>query len=134
VKATFDERFAAAIEKHRRTPFRWGVSDCVTLALDAVHARTGKWLVKRTWKSEAGARAALAVMGFADVEEAVAAHLTEIPVIQSRRADIGIVESELGKACVVCIGDRWFGKSPQGPLLLPLRFPRRAFRAWARAG
>lgn len=129
---TFDQRFFAAIEKHRRQPFAWGKSDCVVLALDAIAARTGRRrLVKPTWRTEKAARAALAAAGFADVEQAVAAHLEEIPVLMAGRGDIGIVDGadDGGPVLVVNAGQAWFGKSPEGPAMLPLRAARRAFRA-----
>jgi len=125
------ERLLERIEREADAPFVWGESDCLTFALDVVHAMLPE--LKRdelpSYKDELGAARALAKLGFRDVGEALASRWQEIPPAWAHRGDLGIIQNETATTAVVFVGAYVVGKDKPGGLQqVPRSLVRRAFR------
>lgn len=85
----------------------WGRLDCLTLVRDMVVALTGAdaALWPSGWTDEASARRIMALHGFRDVGEILAAILTEIPPAFARQGDVGTVASPAGPAGCIVLGE-----------------------------
>lgn len=123
----WDQALHVALEAHLAKPFEWGVSDCASMAADAVLAVTGEdvlpvraWGDRKTASQEARARGGL--------EAAVDAVLPAVGVLSAQRGDIGLWRQGLVSALVVCNGAGFIGKTVAGRL----QVPRSAVvKAWA---
>lgn len=122
------ERLMEVVDRHAAMPFAYGVSDCWTLAADAIEAMTGERPYAGVrYASKAGAARALAKRGFATVEAALAAILPDVPAAMAGRGDVGVVETPDGPAAVVCTGLYFAGKGEGGLDHVPREFVHRAF-------
>lgn len=111
----WEQALHVALESHLARPFEWGVSDCSTMAADAVLAVTGEDLLPvRDWTSrESAAEAAKARGGLAAAVNAV---LPPVGVLSAQRGDIGLWRQGLVSALVVCTGAGFVGKTVNGRL------------------
>ena len=73
----------------------------------------------------------LARLGFASVEDALAAVFPDIPLMAARRGDCGVLEQLVdGKpwlTTLIVTGDRAMGKGPRGPVIVPTLRLKRTF-------
>ncbi len=93
----------------RKLPVEYGFADCVLFAAGAVEVQTGADFAaphRGKYADEAGARAYMASLGWADVDDVVDAHLPRVDVRMRRRGDILLFEGPFGKSLGVCLG-RW---------------------------
>lgn len=106
-------RLQAVVDSHAAVPFFWGKSDCVTFALDAVHAMTRFRIYKgRKWRTEAQAKAAIEAEG--GLQKALQARLEAVPPAFARRGDLGLANFNDQLSVVVCNGVSFVGKSETG--------------------
>ncbi len=121
---------ARYIERHRDTPFEWGVHDCGIFAAGAVLVQTGCSVFPTTWKTHGEARRKIAAHGGL----AGCATLALGPAIdgwkKAGRGAIALVEIEgHGPALAVCTGATLCGPGPDKVGLLHLKL-NRALKVW----
>ena len=115
-------------------PFGWtpaahclGAPAALCIAMTGVDPMRGL----RRYSTEAGAWRQLLRLGFRDVEQALEAVFPEVPVMQARRGDCGvleqIVDGEPWRATVIVMGDRAVGRSPHGPVYVSTAALKRCF-------
>lgn len=114
-------------------PFAWGreANDCVSFALGAVEAQTGRRLRSRlpNWSTQTGARRVLARRG--GLEAAVSSVLEAIPPAFAARGDIALVRHPQtgAEALFVVEGDTLVGPDASGARRLKRTHMIRAWRA-----
>ena len=117
--------------------FAWGTHDCfLGLIVPAVIALIGEDVgvpYRGKYETEAGAKAVLKGIGFADLAEAFAAHFPEIPVAQAHIGDIAAIPTEIegdifGVGLGVVTGERITVLTPNGSATVKLLRATRAFR------
>jgi hypothetical protein len=126
------DRLIAALERHERLVFAYGMSDCMQLAMDCAEAVTGThpYPKAKRYRTIRGAAACLKRHGFGNIIEALMAAYPEIAPSLARRGDIGIAYEGNVPCAVVCEGLLFAGKPP-GTIGLA-RVPRtRVERAFA---
>jgi hypothetical protein len=101
----WERAFVEEMNRHLAVRFRWGVSDCLTVAADLCEAMTGvdpfpEGLRGSYSTAEAAARE-LARQGFEDVSKALGSVFTAIPRARARRGDCGTLTSLLDGRPVV---------------------------------
>lgn len=120
---------ADALTKAEAVPFSWQCGGCVGLAIDCAEAITGKAPLEKPVLSDAlDAKRWLKKSGHADLADAVAAHLEEIPVAFAGRGDIGIVDRDGSQTAAVCAGLYWLARSEAGLVRVSRAEIKRAFR------
>lgn len=123
----WDQAAVAVLESHLAMPFKWGETDCSTMAADVVRAVTGEDILPvRGWRDKAAAMDELRARG--GLEAAVDAVLPAVPVMMAQRFDIGLWRQGLVSALVVCTGAGFIGKTLDGRMVLPRAA---AVKAWA---
>jgi hypothetical protein len=108
------DRLIAALERHERLVFAYGVSDCMQLAMDCAEAITGAhpYPKAKRYKTKRGAASCLKRHGFSNIIEALMAAYPEIAPSLARRGDIGIASEGAVPCAVVCEGLLFAGKPP----------------------
>lgn len=132
-KIGWEKRLREVIENHAVLPSQYGVSDCYLLANDAHKALTGEnigGVRVNKYKTEVGAAKQLRKLGFNNIEEAFAAHLSDVPVMMAQRGDLGVAENENGEICAGVFTAIGFAAKPQfgGIQYLPIDKVKRAFQ------
>ena len=113
-----------------RTPFAWGVNDCVTLAADWVLEAAGVdplGDLRGQWDTAAGAARLLRDLG--GMHSAVSDRLgpaLESPKLASR-GDVAMLDLERGETLGVVVGTHAIAPGADGILLVPMS---RASAAW----
>lgn len=93
----WEDRLHAVVERHRGQPYAAGVSDCFTMAMEAVEAVTGRRpYASVRYRSDARGFAIMKKKGFADLREAVAAIFLERPRAMAMRGDIAVLDGTAG--------------------------------------
>lgn len=117
------------IAERARTPFAWKANDCVSFAAGAVHAQTGRDVLKDMglrYRTEVGAAKALARRG--GLEAAVGEVLTPIAPAMAKRGDVAGVQGPSGLMLTVIEGETLAGPGDHGVE----RWPRAAMlKAWS---
>lgn len=127
------ERLAALIEKRRNVPFAWGENDCLTFALDAIEAVTGR-RVGDEWRGRYFDENGAIACGLDCFEMILDAELAkhaflEVSVASAQRGDLALIVGDTEKACLgVIVGEAACGPGPRGLVTAPLH---RVRRAWA---
>ena len=100
-------------------PFAWGreANDCVSFALGAVEAMTGRYDLYRAmpdWTSQRGARRALNRLG--GLEAAVDGVLTPVPLAMAARGDVALVRfpGQDAEALMIVEGETLVGPGASG--------------------
>ena len=106
------EALLGFIAERSNAPFAWGSNDCVSFAVGAVHAMTGRRLRVPQWHTERGATRVLKRLG--GLEAAADSLLSRIPVARAARGDIGAVRTSRGVLLVVIVGDTVVGPDLDG--------------------
>jgi len=129
----WERGYVAVLEHHAAQPFAWRASDCLAVPAALAKAMTGVDPMRglRTYSTETGALRVLARLGFASVEDALAAVFPDVPLMAARRGDCGVLEQIVdGKAwltTLIVTGDRAMGKGPRGPVIVPTLRLKRTF-------
>ena len=126
----------AAIRAKRGEPFAWGRNDCATFACDIAEAVCGVDFagpLRGRYKSRVGAARVLksfARGGLEAAAEKIAEEhgLAEIAPLMARRGDLVLVDTDLGPALGVCVGESIASAGPDGVALMPLSAAQRAWR------
>ena len=120
----------AFMQAKHALPFDWGRhrNDCVSYALGAIEAQTGRRLLRRrNWHDEATAAEVIADMG--GLARSVTRRLRCIAPAAALRGDIGAVaHPTFGLALVVIEGATLAGPGPRGTRRLPRSM---LLRAWS---
>lgn len=120
---------ADALAAAEAVPFSWENGGCIGLAIDCVTAITGKAPIQKPKLADAlAAKRWLKKNGHADLAEAIAAQLEEIPVVFASRGDVGIVERDGNQTAAVCAGLYWTARSEAGLVRVSRAEIKRAFR------
>lgn len=118
-----------AISEADAVPFSWQDGGCIALAIDCVQAITGEMpLEKPSLTDVLDAKRWLRDNGFADLGDAIASYLDEIPVAFAGRGDIGIVDRDGFQTAAVCAGIHWVARSEAGLVRVSRGEIKRAFR------
>ena len=99
----WESRLGEYLAGHRRTPFAWGIHDCVLFAAGAVEALTGvdpAADVRGRYATAIGSKRTLTRMGYASVEALADAHLSRTNTAMAQRGDVVMADGSLG----VCVG------------------------------
>lgn len=146
----FMERLFAAVAARRGRGFQWGVHDCCLFACDVIRDAGGVDYAapfRGRYRTAAGAARSLKRFagpapgvgrrpGAPDISllEAViekiaaARQRPEVPVLRAERGDLLLIDTELGPALAVCLGETLVAAGPTGTVLRPLAAARRAWR------
>ena len=126
----------AALQAKRGEPFAWGRNDCATFACDIAEAVCGVDFadpLRGRYKTRRGA--ARVLKGFAGGGLDVAAEKIavqhgrpEVAPSMARRGDLVLIDTDLGLALGVCVGESIASAGPDGVALMPLSAARRAWR------
>ncbi|MQT13635.1 DUF6950 family protein [Segnochrobactrum spirostomi] len=115
-----------------RTPFAWGVADCVTWAADCALALTGVDPIadiRGTYTTERGAQRILVKRGWGDVAGLAASIYDEIPVAMAHAGDWTAIRRDDGVIVLgVSFGAWIIARGPDGLGRLDLTAAMRAFR------
>lgn len=125
---------AALIEKHRDTPFAWGVHDCCLWAANAVQVQTGsdpaaKW--RGTYSLRGEARALMEREFGGEIENiAGVVGWQEVSNLKARRGDIVSAKFKgYGVSLGVCLGSKAAFAGKTGLVFVPMSEIRRTWRA-----
>jgi hypothetical protein len=121
-------RYEALMAQRARTPFAWGVNDCVLFAADCTQALTGQDHAA-AHRGYASAREALVAVKAAGGLHAIATAALG-PAVSPLMAGVGdvcLVQVGRRQALGVCNGTTVLGPSPAGLVAVPLD---RAVAAW----
>jgi len=115
-----------------RTPWAWGVHDCVIFAADCILAMTGEDLAedfRGRYDNESEAWATLASIGHNDLGSLVASRLPDIEPRDAGRGDVVLMAGEQGDFIAICDGRTAVGpKAPRGINHNPMVAATRAWR------
>lgn len=120
------ERLAAYLAVRERTPFEYGVNDCVLFAAGAVEAMTGVRPALPRWRTQRQAAALLLRRG--GILEATAAVLPACPLGLAQRGDLAVCEAVDGPALLVIEGATLIGPGASGLTRWPRAAAYAAFR------
>jgi hypothetical protein len=127
----WEDRLLEEVERHGDLPFEYGVSDCITFAVDCAKAITGTDVMehRRNYENQIGAAKALRREGFNDVGDFLASEFEEIPPALAGRGDLGVIEGDEATVAVVFVGAHVVGKEqPGGVRQVSRSLVSRAFR------
>lgn len=101
---TRPERWEGMLADHIASagPFAWGTIDCVLWCADWVRQMTGTDHadgIRGTYADEAGAKVALASLGFASISDLIGHYLPETPAKKARRGDIMLHPMDIAGIC-----------------------------------
>ena len=122
---------AAEIASAQNKPFAWGSHDCGTFAAaveTAVTGETGFGDALGGYKTAIGAARKLRKIGFATIEDLVAARLVEITPSFAQRGDVVAIDTDLGPAIGVVTGADALTPGLEGLVRYPVTVARRAWR------
>lgn len=121
----------AVIAAAQLRPFEWGAHDCGTFAAAAETAITGATRfgdALGNYRTARGAARKLRRLGFASIEDLVAARLDEIERNFAQRGDVVAIDTEIGPALGVVTGQSAVSPGAAGLIHYPLAICRRAWR------
>ncbi len=124
-------RLVAAVAAAEKIPFAWGTHDCGSFAAVCEEAVTGETQfgdVLGNYKTALGAARRLKRAGFDNIEALVAARLPEVPVNFAQRGDFVVINTDIGPAIGVNLGDVAVVPGPDGLVRYPRSSVRRAWR------
>ena len=119
------------IEEWRHKKFEWGKADCALFCLYAEKAICGSsrfddFIGK--YRSAAGSARALLKIGAGDLATSVGARLREIKVLEAQRGDVALIDTPLGDALSLVIGDKVAAMGKDGLIFLPLSAAKQAWK------
>jgi hypothetical protein len=122
-------RLAGYVAARASVPFAWGSQDCVTFAVGAIEAITGKVLPLPTWRSASEALRELAARGgIAGAVDSAGMRPLLAPAL-ARRGDLLLIpQLRSDAALVVCLGHVWAGPAREGLEFGPVRAAARGWK------
>ena len=119
------------IEEWRHKKFEWGKADCALFCLYAEKAICGAsrfddFIGK--YRSAAGSAKALLKIGAGDLAASVGARLAEIEPSKAQRGDVALIDTPLGDALSLVVGDKVAAMSKDGLIFLPLNAAKKAWK------
>lgn len=133
-KPGWEHAYAAELQEQARMPFAWGKADCLTRVADLCKAMTGVNplpMAKRRYTTERGALRQMAKLGFASIEDALAAVFPDVPKAKARRGDCGVAEvrvnGEMTLSTFIVTGVTALGSDERGPVVIPTLALKRTF-------
>ncbi len=119
------------IEEWRHKKFEWGKADCALFCLYAEKAICGSsrfddFIGK--YRSAAGSARALLKIGAGDLAASVGARLREINVLEAQRGDVALIDTPLGDALSLVVGDKVAAMGKDGLIFLPLMSAKKAWK------
>ena len=127
----WEQRLAETVQRHGEAAFAWGVSDCLTLAVDALEAVTGSREPLEQYlrySTETGAARVIRSSGYTSVEDGFAVHFEDVPPALAQRGDLGVIERDGETAAGVFTGIGFAVRGKTGLLYEPITAVKRAFR------
>ena len=126
----------AALRAKRGEPFAWGRNDCATFACDIAEAVCGVDFaapLRGRYHTRLGAARGLKRVAGGGFEEATVKlaqqhNLAEIAPLMARRGDLVLIDTDIGPALGICVGESIASAGPEGVALVPLSGARRAWR------
>ena len=125
------DRLQAHIEEWRHKKFEWGKADCALFCLYAEKAICGSSRFDDfigQYRSAAGSVKALLKIGGGDLAASVGARLREIKPSEAQRGDVALIDTPLGDALSLVIGDKVAAMSKDGLVFLPLISAKKAWK------
>jgi hypothetical protein len=119
------------IEEWRHKKFEWGKADCALFCLYAEKAICGSsrfddFIGK--YRSAAGSVKALLKIGAGDLAASVGARLREINTSEAQRGDVALIDTPLGDALSLVVGDKVAAMGKDGLVFLPLSAAKKAWK------
>lgn len=119
------------IEEWRHKKFEWGKADCALFCLYAEQAMCGAsrfddFIGK--YRSAAGSVKALLKIGGGDLAASLGARLSEIEPSKAQRGDVALIDTPLGDALSLVVGDKVAAMGPDGLVFLPLSAAKKAWK------
>ena len=119
------------IEEWRHKKFEWGKADCALFCLYAEKAICGAsrfddFIGK--YRSAAGSAKALLKIGGGDLAANVGARLDEIEPYKAQRGDVALIDTPLGDALSLVVGDKVAAMGKDGLVFLPLSAAKQAWK------
>ncbi len=125
------DRLQAHIEEWRHKKFEWGKADCALFCLYAEKAICGSSRFDDfigQYRSAAGSAKALLKIGGGDLAASVGARLREIKPSEAQRGDVALIDTPLGDALSLVIGDKVAAMGKDGLIFLPLDAAKQAWK------
>ena len=125
------DRLQAHIEEWRHKKFQWGKADCALFCLYAEKAICGSSRFDDfigQYRSAAGSVKALLKIGGGDLAASVGARLREIKPSEAQRGDVALIDTPLGDALSLVVGDRVAAMGKDGLIFLPLDAAKKAWK------
>jgi len=125
------DRLQAHIEEWRHKKFEWGKADCALFCLYAEKAICGSSRFDDfigQYRSAAGSVKALLKIGGGDLAASVGARLREIKPSEAQRGDVALIDTPLGDALSLVVGDRVAAMGKDGLIFLPLDAAKQAWK------
>ena len=125
------DRLQAHIEEWRHKKFEWGKADCALFCLYAEKAICGSSRFDDfigQYHSAAGSAKALLKIGGGDLSARVGARLREIEPSEAQRGDVELIDTPLGDALSLVIGDKVAAMGKDGLIFLPLDAAKQAWK------
>jgi hypothetical protein len=125
------DRLQAHIEEWRHKKFEWGKADCALFCLYAEKAICGSSRFDDfigQYRSAAGSVKALLKIGGGDLAASVGARLREIKLSEAQRGDVALIDTPLGDALSLVVGDRVAAMGKDGLIFLPLDAAKKAWK------
>jgi hypothetical protein len=125
------DRLQAHIEEWRHKKFEWGKADCALFCLYAEKAICGSSRFDDfigQYRSAAGSVKALLKIGGGDLAASVGARLREIKPSEAQRGDVALIDTPLGDALSLVVGDRVAAMGKDGLIFLPLDAAKKAWK------
>jgi len=125
------DRLQAHIEEWRHKKFEWGKADCSLFCLYAEKAICGSSRFDDfigQYRSAAGSVKALLKIGGGDLAASVGARLREIKPSEAQRGDVALIDTPLGDALSLVVGDRVAAMGKDGLIFLPLDAAKKAWK------
>jgi len=120
-------RLAEFIQGAQKRPFVWGEFDCCLFAADWVMVATGVDVaadLRGKYKSETGAARVIKKYGGIErmVDDLLAPYgAIKLPIAKARRGDVCLLDTPLGEALGVCVGERIACATFNGVAMAPMR-------------
>lgn len=125
------DRLQAHIEEWRHKKFEWGKADCALFCLYAEKAICGSSRFDDfigQYRSAAGSIKALLKIGGGDLAASVGARLREIKPSEAQRGDVALIDTPLGDALSLVVGDKVAAMGKDGLIFLPLDAAKQAWK------
>ena len=125
------DRLQAHIEEWRHKKFEWGKADCALFCLYAEKAICGSSRFDDfigQYRSAAGSVKALLKIGGGDLAASVGARLREIKPSEAQRGDVALIDTPLGDALSLVVGDKVAAMGKDGLVFLPLTAAKQAWK------